>query len=239
MITTRLSMLRALAFLVGIGAALGLPSAAAASEGRGYLLIGARDFQLAGLNTGLKAAGYGPFHAPALIVGGGGYALRADGLLIGGEGFIVNPKTTSEPGSRAEMRGAFGFFDLGYVLVRTDSHRFSLLAGLGGGSLTLIAGRGTGTWPEIVGHRDHSAHLTKSGALARLGILAETTIPWSGNDKALGGLRLGLRLGWHFALDDRDWESEGLTVPGGPRLSLAGPSASLVIGLSGAGRSGR
>lgn len=107
-------------------------------------------------------------------LGGGGHSLK-NRLIIGGEGH-------SSFGS--DNAGGYGFFDLGYALLVTDSVVLYPLVGIGGGALTRVAE------PSV-----------SKCALLNPAIGFDYLI----NRKDKSGILLGLRLGYTFTLYSNTW----------------------------------
>jgi len=107
-------------------------------------------------------------------LGGGGHSLR-NRLIIGGEGH-------SSFGS--DNAGGYGFFDLGYALLVTESIVIYPLVGIGGGTMTRVA----------------------EPSVSKCALLN----PAIGFDYLLyrkdkSGILLGLRLGYTFTLYSNTW----------------------------------
>lgn len=130
--------------------------------GMGYFMGGAGILSESGSNAMIYS------------LGGGGHSLR-NRLIIGGEGH-------SSFGS--DNAGGYGFFDLGYALLVTDSIVLYPLVGIGGGAMTRVA----------------------EPSVSKCALLN----PAIGFDYLLyrkdkSGILLGLRLGYAFTLYSNTW----------------------------------
>lgn len=228
----------ALAFLV-LALAAGGSSALAQEQfpedgnrgpsGAGFFSVGAHLVDLDALNNRLSGEGYPTFEETMFSVGGGGYGVIADGILIGGEGYANISGMESFEGRDVTVGGGYGLFNLGYVFEILPELRFYPLGGIGGGALALdIGSEPADSFDDVLEDPDRRASMARASFLASLGAGAEVVL---GAD---GGFMLGVRAGYMFAPSSASWRINGDSLTGGPGSTLEGPFIRLLLG--GAGR---
>ena len=112
-------------------------SSSAEVEGSGFFAIGTQFTDLGPLNDRLSGSGYPEFTSETVTLGGGGYGVVANRLLLGGEGHALITGDGTGRGRNVSLTGGYGFFNLGYLFFPTSSLRASPLVGIGGGGLQL------------------------------------------------------------------------------------------------------
>jgi len=109
-------------------------------EGSGFFAVGTQFTDLGPLNNRLSGAGYPTFTSEMVSLGGGGYGVVADRLLLGGEGHGLLTADGSRQGRSVSVGGGYGLFTLGYLFRPTSRMRVYPQAGFGGGGLRLEIG---------------------------------------------------------------------------------------------------
>lgn len=244
-------------WLVRAGIVLGLAASAgsdaqaqpgdwlAATEGRGYLTLGAAVPEVAALNRRLSSSGHATIADTVPTIGGGGHAVL-NRWILGAEGhaFVV-PARAAAVGARQIERAvgaASGFVDVGYIVVRRADVEVYPLVGIGGGGMQLkLTDRSPSQFDEVLADPRQSASLTVGGFLMQAAVGIERFVVLrrseAGGRISEGGLTFGLRAGYVFGPLQGDWKLQGATAAGGPDMGITGPYVRVVIG--GGGRRGR
>ncbi len=188
-------------------------------KGAGFFAIGAHRISISELNDRLVGAGLPEFGSVMFSIGGGGYALRGEHLLIGGEGYGILAGEVTGDGRPINLAGGYGLFNLGYLQPLGPGVDVYPLLGFGGGGLTLDFGaQGTSDgFDEVIADPGREASLTRGGILMSIGGGARLRL-----SDADGGLILGMRAGYTFEPFSVNWRMGGTTLGGGPDTPLSG-----------------
>ena len=201
-------------------------------EGAGFFSIGTQFTDLGSLNNRLAEAGYPTFTSEMLSLGGGGYGVVANRLLLGGEGHALTTTDGTFQGRTVSVGGGYGLFTLGYLFRPTSNLRAFPLAGVGGGGLQLeIESTGDpNNFDEILNNPNRSATVGRASLLVSLGGGIEYQFGPPGKS---GGVRLGLRAGYVISALNSDWQLDENSLSGGPDATMQGPFIRLTIGGGG------
>ncbi len=112
-------------------------------KGFGGVLVGALyNFGISEVNEALGSYGFPKFGDVSLGLGGMGFGVLNSGVVIGGAGLANMPSTTEAKingtNVSAVMSGGYGFFEVGYSVINSDSFVFAPILGLGGGGTELV-----------------------------------------------------------------------------------------------------
>jgi hypothetical protein len=203
------------------------PGDAPPSETRGYFAVGVNATDLGPLNDRLSANGYPTFSTELLSVGGGGYRVVADRILLGAElTGLVTPNQGFQ-GRDVFVGGGYGLFSLGYLFRPAPQLRAYPLAGFGAGGLVLTIGDdGAANFDDVLEDPNRSATLSKGSVLVSLGAGVEYQFGTPGGN----GVRLGLRGGYLLSALDSDWQLDQDRLSDGPDATMQGPFLRLTIG---------
>jgi len=210
-------------------------------EGRGYLMIGGNQLDMDDLNSRLKDNGFTRFSDNYLSLGGGGHAIVNDRIVIGGEGHALLGRTKSstvrDTDYGSKFSAGYGFFDLGYVLLRSGGLDAYPVLGIGGGGVSMnIVESEVGSFDSLLENPSRGSKLSTWDFMINLGFGIDYLLLLGGNEEGEGGLVLGLRGGYLYSPFEADWKFEGETLPGGPDLGINGPYIRLLIGGGGWGK---
>ena len=204
-------------------------------------MVGGNQLDMDDLNVRMKDNGYTEFSDNYLSLGGGGHAIINDKIVLGGEGHALLGRTKSSTlgvtdyGSK--LSAGYGFFDLGYMLLRAGGLDAYPLLGIGGGGISMnIIQSEIGSFDDILADPDRGAKLSTWDFLINIGLGIDYLYVLGGGEMGEGGLVLGLRGGYIFSPFEGDWKFEGETLPGGPDLGITGPYIRLTIGGGGWGK---
>lgn len=203
--------------------------------GFGYFMLGYHSFNLSEMNTALKDHGYPELSNGSMSIGGGGHYLVKNWLL-GGEGFGL-------PGSRVENdeyivshTGGYGFFDIGYLVVKTPSFFLYPILGIGGGGMTVNLkekDEQTTVFGDILENPGRETNMDNSGFMLNFSFLANYMIYGEKEDTYSGGFILGIKAGYILNLDGNNWYQNQDKLTQTPSSGISGPYVTLVFGGGG------
>ena len=198
-------------------------------RGTGFFAVGTQLTDLAPLNDRLSGAGYPTFASEMVSLGGGGYGVVANRLMLGGEGHGLLTADGSRRGRSVSVGGGYGLFNLGYLFRPASGLRAYPLIGLGGGGLQLeIESTGTAdNFDAVLDDPNRSASVARASLLVNLGGGLEYQFGTPGEGRTA---RLGLRAGYMISALSSDWQLGDHSLAGGPDASLQGPFLRLTIG---------
>jgi hypothetical protein len=199
------------------------------AQGAGFFSIGTQFTDLEPLNSRLADAGYPTFASEMVSIGGGGYGVVADRLLLGGEGHGLITADGTFEGRTVSVGGGYGLFTLGYLFRPTPKLRVYPQAGVGGGGLQLEIGS-TGDaeeFDDILKNPSRSATVGQASFLVSLGGGLEYQFGDPGEE---GGVQLGLRAGYVISALTSDWQLDEASLANGPDATMQGPFIRLTIG---------
>ncbi|MCK4597488.1 hypothetical protein KAU04_05585 [bacterium] len=202
--------------------------------GGGGFMMGLNMFDFDDLDRELGERGYAALPDNTFELGGGGYGLVGR-VLLGGEGFGFSQKASSTD-QKVTIEGGYGFFDLGYVVLRTGNFFAYPCIGIGGGSLTMtIYQKGDEpTFDEILDDPAREVRVSTGGFMLNAALGMDYLVALGGDEMGgQGGILVGLRAGYMFTPSKGDWKMEETSVLGGPELGLDGPYVHLMLGFGG------
>ncbi|PSQ88166.1 MAG: hypothetical protein BRD30_07570 [Bacteroidetes bacterium QH_2_63_10] len=198
-------------------------------QGAGFFAVGTQFTDLGPLNNRLADAGYPTFASETVSLGGGGYGVVANRLMLGGEGHGLITADGTFEGRTVSVSGGYGLFTVGYLFRPTPKLRVYPQAGLGGGGLQLEIGS-TGDadeFDDILENPNRSATVGQASLLVSLGGGLEYRF---GEPDGDGGVLLGLRAGYVISALNSDWQLDEDALGGGPDATMQGPFIRLTIG---------
>lgn len=203
--------------------------------GRGYFMVGSSVIDIEELNSRLEAKQYSKLSDKFMSFGGGGHAIMGR-LIIGGEGHGLIGKETTTGEYKVSLNAGCGFFDLGYMVYSSRGLSLYPLLGIGGGGMSLkIADRQTPTFDEVLENPKRGTELVSGCFLLNLSFGADYLFNL-GEGQGEGGLLLGIRAGYTFALVKGEWKIDEATVAGGPEVGVEGPYLRLAVGGGGSAK---
>jgi hypothetical protein len=168
-----------------------------------------------------------------LTLGGAGFGTRGR-FLIGGEGHALLGASESDAGGAHQLStgGGFGLFRVGFLAISGDAFDVYPMLGIGGGAMSLkIVERDAPTFGEVLADPERSSSLDTGMFLMDVGLGANYRIVMGERDDGIGGMLLGVSVGYTFAPGDSSWNLDGInSVAGGPTFQIEGPYVRLSIG---------
>jgi len=198
-------------------------------RGTGFFAVGTQVADLGPLNNRLSNAGYPTFSSEMVSLGGGGYGVVGNRLMLGGEGHGLLTAEGTRQGRNVSVGGGYGLFNIGYLFSPASRLRVYPLLGLGGGGLQLdIESEGTAdNFDEVLETPNRSATVGRASLLVSLGGGLEYQFGTPGEGRSA---RLGLRAGYVLSALRSDWQLDDQALADGPDASLRGPFVRLTIG---------
>lgn len=229
---------RLTAFAVPLIALTVTPAAAYAQQdllgpGAAFISIGAAHVATSELDTRLAANGYPTFGQTAKSVGIGGYRILGNRILLGAEINGLNLGEKPHNGRNVWLGGGTGTLGIGYVKDLSCRVRVYPRLGLGAGGLTMVIESPSDTVPfdDVLNNPPSTSTreplLSRDGGVLDLGVGLEFLSGGSGKG-ALIGLRAGY-LATSFG-SKNDWQFYERTASNGPRASISGFYARVVLG---------
>ncbi|MCR4440364.1 MAG: hypothetical protein QHJ34_14015 [bacterium] len=205
--------------------------------GHGYFYIGSSMVDLDKLNATLKTSQYPEFSNRLFSMGGGGHAFF-NRLVLGGQGQALISKSTdvSVAGTpyKASLSAGIGFFDIGYLLTPRGNLKIYPMLGIGGGGLELaIEEKQPPSFEQILAHPNRSTRLSAGLFLVNLALGADCLVLTRQDKEGMGGLVLGIEVGYTYTPFAGGWQADEVDISGGPDASLNGPYLRLKIGGGG------
>lgn len=176
-----------------------------------------------------------------VIIGGDGYA-EFNRWLIGGEGysFFSQEETYTQNGTDyvADGGGGLGLFNVGYKVYQTQKLHIYPLLGFGGGGYGLEVAVEEDVDLQQLQEAPFRTMEVGTGFLAgQLSVGADYFFASEPDpeDGGYGGLYIGLRAGYLYALPSDAWNYQGGDINNGPDLNLNGFFVRLSVGGGGFG----
>ncbi len=205
-------------------------------EGRGFFIVGQHKIDVGDLSTALTNHGYGQVDNNFLSMGGCGLAIIKDRLVIGGEGHGLFGDEHSSNGYNVSFMGAYGMFNIGIVAWKKGPFQLYPLFGLGGGGFNLkIVEQQGAPFEEMLRQPKRGMELDTGGLIMGAALGADYLVNLSNNPDEIGGIALGIRVGYNYSTIIGKWTFEDKEISGGPEIGITGPYLQFMIG--GGGRS--
>jgi hypothetical protein len=197
----------------------------------GSFEIGPQNIDLTGVNGELAKNGAGSFSDMSTTIGGSGYMLFNNRLLIGGEGagFWQN---ASGPDAKAKIMGGYGFVDVGVVPVPTRNLLIYPMIGIGGGGAK-VRFHSKEYYDFLFGDEVfYECEEPSFGAFAmNFALGTDVRIKLMESRYSDGGLSLSMKAGYIWLPMDTEWEVDGFDIFGSPEATFAGPYVKFGIGI--------
>lgn len=207
-------------------------------EGYGAFSTGLNLIDAGGLN---RSAAFHKmeFRDQQWALGGLGFGVVGPGVILGGEGYGFSQETSSDT-MTGTISGGYGFFNVGYQILRSRDFFAYPFLGIGGGGYTLRLVHDTDERDAetLIKKADRMVEIDRGGFLLELGFglgyLIDLATPQPGAESAeRGGIFLGLRAGYIFDPGSPNWKFEDTKLRGGPDLKSNAFFVTLQIGGGG------
>ncbi|WP_148289365.1 hypothetical protein [Fibrella aestuarina] len=183
------------------------------------------------LNTELSNAGFLPLSGAYLLRGAGLYTVFPKARLATLVTFMSYSGTDTEANRSSWVRGSTAGASLGIVLGRTDRIQCIPYAGLAyawfGTRVSKVAPASTTFSGYLTGPTNQQS-LTREQVVGNVGLQVSKT--GLGQSSLGQKLLLGLRAGYLFPLNTPNWETNAVSLSGGPGVNPGGTYLSLVLG---------
>lgn len=195
-----------------------------AARAQPFIHGGGGTIDASALNDALNARDLPSVPAAYLSYGAGGHG-RIGRLIVGGAGHALRGFTRAEGGASASLNdGAYGFFDIGYVMARGDRWRLYPLVSVGGGTVQIEVAQNVGPgFEDAIDDPGRRTRFETGGFLVGLSLAGEVNIPdWLAV--------LGVRVGYYAAPASGSLRSDGIELQNAPDLSMRGPYVRISFG---------
>jgi hypothetical protein len=205
--------------------------------GMGYFMTGVGINDIGNLNSVLKDHAYWDMSDMFYSIGGGGHAIIKR-FIIGGEGHTIIGDAVTSGDTKTSLLGGYGLANVGYLVFSTKKLRLYPLVGFGGGGLTfkIVDTQGSPSFQELLDHPTRSVEMSTGCLLVSMSLGFDYLIAQEETEMGVGGMILGFRAGYNFALSKGEWEFDGVAVSNGPEIGFTGPYFRLIIGGGGVGK---
>jgi hypothetical protein len=157
--------------------------------------------------------------------GGLGFGVIGPGIILGGEGYGFGQEVSSDT-MIGEISGGYGFFNVGYQVIRRGDFFSYPFLGIGGGGYTLKLVQDTGEHDAqtLIDEANRMIEIERGSFLLEIGwgfgYLFNLASPTPGEESPeRGGIFVGLRTGYIFDPSSSSWRFEGSKLRNGPDLN--------------------
>ncbi len=200
-----------------------------------YFLGGVGFHDLDGLNRRLDDAGYAELDSPTLSLGGG-TDMSIGRLIVGGElQWLRNVGTEATRGDvRADISAKYWLFRVGVDLAKWRGLRVYPLLGIGTGVNKFTVSTESGaSFDDVLDTPTRDVRMTQRGLLLDASLGIDYRFKVRETEYKSSFFTVGLRGGYLFAPYSTGWDTGSAEISGGPDLITSGPTAQLLIGISG------
>lgn len=195
--------------------------------GAGHFRFGYANYNLKVMNNWL------PDRQPTLkndfiMIGGGGYGI-INNVVVGGEGLGARGTVVTKDTLSITPTMGMGIFNIGYVIFQSNKLLVYPMFGIGGAGSSFSFKETDNMQGPINKVKNDPYELSSSNLMISFAIGADQFFMFGEED---GGISIGLRAGYTYALRNRPWRSDNDEV-GGPNLNLSG--FYFTIGIGGGG----
>lgn len=208
-----------------ITAILLLSTVSFAGEGEGYgaFSTGLNLIDASGLNNSVAVHNMA-FDDQQWALGGMGFGIVGPGIILGGEGYGFSQEISGDS-MIGSISGGYGFFNVGYQLLRKGDFFTYPFIGIGGGGykLRLVQDAGEQDAQTLINDANRMIEMERGGFLLEFGWGFGYLFDMSSSETAMnpedrGGIFVGLRAGYIFDPASPTWRFEGSKLRNGPDL---------------------
>jgi hypothetical protein len=201
-----------------------LLAAGTRGEGYGAFSTGLNLIDAGDLNRSVKIHNM-EFGDQQWALGGLGFGIVGPGIILGGEGYGFSQEASGDT-MTGTLSGGYGFFNVGYELLRKKDFFAYPFVGIGGGGYTLklVQDLREHDAQTLINQANKMVELERGAFLLELGLGAGYLIDMSGYNKKQesaerGGFFIGFRTGYIFDPASPSWTFAGSKVRNGPDLT--------------------
>ena len=205
--------------------------------GMGYFMMGVGTNDIGNLNSMLKDYDYWDMSDMFISLGGGGHAIIKR-FIIGGEGHNIIGDVVTSGDTKTSLWGGYWLVNMGYMAYATKRLRLYPLVGFGGGGLIfkIVDIQGSPSFEDLLDDPTRSVEMSTGSWLVSVSFGLDYLIAHEETEMGVGGMILGFRAGYNFALSKGEWELDDVAVSDGPEIGFTGPFFRLIIGGGGIGK---
>lgn len=206
-------------------------------EVRGYLMLGGSQLDIGPLNERLISQSNFSFSDEFFSIGGGFHRIKNEKWLFGFEGHFLATEeqkyAAHDVDYKASLMAAYGFVDMGYVVVSSGGLDVYPLIGFGGGGTWLQIGKTN--FDEILSDPVRNAQLTSGAFLLNFAVGADYLFKSEEFKEHEAGFVLGFRAGYTYSPWNGAWWTDNISIEGGPDTGLTGAYVRFMVGFGGKG----
>jgi len=205
-------------------------------EGYGGIILGGLYMDMGELNRSFTRNNLTSLKEENFTIGGFGYGVIGEKLIIGGEGGGFWQAVESRE-LKAKLRGGEALFDLGYVVFRGEDWKLYPLMGVGFGiyQLKFIPALATPTFDQLLANPRQYASLELYSFVMKVSLGVDKFIKVGKSRRQEGekGLLVGLRLGYSWMPRSTGWKMRQMEILNSPKTSFGGCFFNIIIGGGG------
>ncbi len=212
-------------------------------EGYGGFTMGLYYNSMNSLNARLKGTGYGTVDSTFTTIGGMGYGLADNRIMLGGSGFLLMDNQSESSSSKNKVKGGYGFFEMGYGIIKTKNYGLFPVLGIGGGTTKIKLNSkysGSPDFNDILNDPKRNAEIKNSSFALKLAL--RNHISFKVREKIEDGKRQIFKMGCNLNIGviytfNNSWELDDIEVYNSPKLPKEKYYASITILFGGSEKS--
>lgn len=203
------------------------------SGGFGHTSFIAQQINIGNLNNVLTANGYGNISTTQLAWGGGGNFVF-NNFMIGGEGAGFIGSRTSNGFNSMNLKGGYGFLNVGYAFSADKKGIFYPMigAGLAGFDMYVRKKDANANFEDQINSPSGSAVINAGGFVLNAQLAYQHFFFFEGKS----GILLGLKAGYRYSPSSWNMDINGNRLNNAPAVNMNGFYAGIIIGGGGLGR---
>jgi len=201
--------------------------------GLGGFNIGFHWFDISELNSELSSgsSGFTTFDNRDVTFGGMGYGIF-NKIVLGGEGQSFEQKKSTS-NYYQHLSGGYGLFNVGYLLLYKSGLILYPTIGFGGGGFDLrLTEKSTLSFSDIINDPKRESYLSTGAYIITMGMALDYLFPLAKEENSVGGILIGIKLGYAYSFSDSEWKMGDLTITG-PKIGMKGFFLRFAIGGGG------
>lgn len=195
--------------------------------GFGHFICSAEQLNLGNLNNSLSADGYGTLNKLSTSFGGGGnFCVR--NFLLGGGGAWLAGERTHNTNNALELKGGYGYFNIGFVAYAGKRSILYPKLAIGGGGYDI-------TVSKINISDDFSKQLSNPGEMATIssgGWFTSFDVCYQIflSENNMAGYCVGIKAGYRFSPGGWQTRINKTELTNAPKINLNGLSFGIILG---------
>lgn len=195
--------------------------------GIGHLNFSAEQLNISGLNTALNSEYYNTVNPYSVSFGGGGHYVFGRIMVGGGGAWLMNSRTQNN-NNTVKLKGGYGYFSLGYLLLKNKRSLLYPGLGIGGGGYDILITKknARNDFRQQLNSPEGMAGIEASGWL----MSAQLTYKLFLSKNTTEGFCIGLRAGYRYSPYNWHTSLNNTVLANSPTLNMNGLYVSLLLG---------